>query len=248
MTKQEINELATQWVKKKANLNKLIKPMCDKNVFLRSEKPTTILMAGCTGAGKTEFSKQLLKTQESIPGIKKFIRADVDEFYLMLKKELNLPKATRDDLNFPCIKLVERLADCALRNKQNLLIDSSFSQKKAFTNVERSLKKNRVVHIYFIYEQPNVAWSYVLKREKFEGRSVPKDFFIKTYLGSIEMIKKVLQEFGSQIIIDIYQKEHERKGVLISGFKKLSNVESIAEIDKIVHQKYNRQELLEMIK
>ena len=248
MTDEQINILVSTWVKKKANRRLIVEEYANTNIFEESEHPSTIMMAGCTGAGKTEFSKSLLALTERLPGMKKYVRTDADELYVRLKQEFSLDGDYRDILNFPCIKLVEAMCDHALEKEQNLLIDSSFSQSKALDNVARSLKHNRVVRIYFIYEQPKVAWNYVLKRERIEGRSVSEEFFIQTYLGSIATVSEAISRFGDKIIVDIYRKStNVHSDILIPKFEQLCRVLSVADLDKIIVKKYNEDELSEEI-
>jgi predicted ABC-type ATPase len=249
MTDEQISRIAVKLVKSNPNWKRILAPFCDKTIYLPAVKPATVLMAGCTGAGKTEFSKRLLAVETQLPitkkyEIKKYVRADPDEFYVLLKNELKLSGDFRSELNYACIKLVEKLADTALHNRQNLLIDSSFSQEKALTNIERSLLKKRTVHIYFIYELPKIAWNYVLKRQKLEGRKVTKDFFIQTYLGSIETVKKAVARYGNKIIVDVYQKgDDANQDILIPQFKKLCHINSLGDIDKIIGKQYNQEGL-----
>jgi len=248
MNDDRIKSISTEWVKVKKNRRSFIQPYVHLGIFEPSDHPSTILTAGCTGAGKTEFAKRLLSITEKLPGMKRYVRADADELYHKIKQQLGIEGDCRDALNFPCIKLVEAICDNAIAKKQNLLIDSSFSQPKALDNVARSLRRGRTVHVHFIYEQPKVAWNYVLKRERIEGRSVPIDFFVQTYIGSIDVVTNAIERFGNQIIVDIHQKSSEiEPDLLIPEFERLCRVSTVADFDEIITRRYNSDDLLKEI-
>lgn len=62
---------------------------------------------------------------------------------------------------------VEKLYDSALKNKQNLILDGTFAAyDKSFSNVQRSLKRGRVVEIFYLYQDPRIAWDFTKKREE----------------------------------------------------------------------------------
>jgi len=166
-------------------------------------------MAGSPGAGKTEFSKGLL--------------------YLFFKKR---PKAIRidgDELRdyFPGYTgknsklfqggvsiLVDKIHDLALKNNQNFILDGTFWKKdKATENIKRSLAKNRMILIFYIYQPPRVAWKFSKKRELMEGRNIPKYAFIEQFIGARETINHVRSKYGEEVIIYFVEKNYEKNNV-----------------------------------
>lgn len=248
VNKINVNSAAVQWVKNKTNQREVVNKFANLDIFKSVKNPNTILMAGCTGSGKTEFSKRLLTLTEKLKNVERYVRTYADEFYVYLKKIFNLKGDFRSELNFPCIKLVEILADHAIHKDQNLLIDSTFSHEKSLDNIRRSLKHGRGVHVYFIYEKPKVAWNYVVKREKIEGRIVPKEFFISSYLGSINIVREAIREFGNKIIIDVFQKSGKVDlNTLFPNFENICRVENINDFDIIINEEYNYEILEKLI-
>ena len=69
--------------------------------------------------------------------------------------------------------LVEKINDLALKQKQSFILDGTLSNfDKAKTNIEPSLKKRRPIQILYVYQKPQLAWDFVQKREKVEGRRI----------------------------------------------------------------------------
>lgn len=227
LTKNKIKK----WIK--SDWEKIISPYLKNKKIEKSKKPITILMAGCTGAGKSEFSRMFLKISNEL-NINNYVLVDPDEFYKIIRNKFNIKLDCRAELNLFCVNLMEKLISLALNQKFNILIDSSFSNEKSLINVKRSLKRKRIVKIFFILEKPELAWDYVKKREKIEGRKVSFDFFFKTYFGSIKMIKKSLEMFENQIILNIYKKSQTN----LKKFSKFElickNIKSAKKLDKII--------------
>jgi predicted ABC-type ATPase len=129
-------------------------------------------MAGSSGAGKTEFSKRLMEILKPMS----IVRRDVDEIKEQIPqytgKNSSLVQGTAsivaDNLNF-----------FTLKNKQNSIMDGTFSKyEKSKNNIELALKKQRKIAIFYIYQDPILAWDFMVKREKLEGRNISKNVFI----------------------------------------------------------------------
>ena len=135
-------------------------------------------MAGSPGAGKTEFSNKfnpaIYKYESSVP----IVRIDADE----IRKLLPQYNGKNSDVVQPaCTIGMEKLFDQIQHHDQNAIIDTTFSDfNKAYDNVRRSLKHNKRVGIFYIHFDPKIAWDYTKIREKNEGRSVSKKFFISS--------------------------------------------------------------------
>jgi len=225
----------------------------DSKIFLPCDNPVTVLTAGCTGAGKTEFSRALLQKEETLfnsrhklvqKSFPRYVIADADDFYSDLKAKYQFENDLRQELGFVCIKLVEKLIDDAMKKGKNLLIDSSFSSQHSLKNIKRSLDHHRPVTIYFIYENPRRAWYYTQAREKHEGRHVDVNFFAKSYVGSIEMIRQTIKEFGKNVQIQLLRKEEtapegQYNFVLID--------EDLTDLDKYIEKEYNIDDIVNMI-
>jgi UDP-N-acetylglucosamine kinase len=158
-------------------------------------------MAGSPGAGKTEFSKRFIKDSG-----KSVVRIDPDDIRNLLPQY---------DHNGTLMQRaaalgVEKLYDHALHYKQDLILDGTLGDyEKARSNVNRSVDHKRIVQVYYIYQDPIVAWKFTKKREAIEHRGIPKDFFIKSFFSSKENVNNLKREFGNLIQVNLIIKNFE---------------------------------------
>ena len=62
--------------------------------------------------------------------------------------------------------LVDKIYDSALSQHQSFLLDGTLSNYHiAHRNITRSLNKDRPVQILHVYQEPQLAWSFVGVRE-----------------------------------------------------------------------------------
>ncbi|MFT8392339.1 MAG: zeta toxin family protein [Sporolactobacillus sp.] len=62
---------------------------------------------------------------------------------------------------------------------------------------------NKDVTLYYVYQDPIIAWQFTKAREDKEGRVVPKERFINAYFKSRENIKEVKETFGDKVELNI---------------------------------------------
>lgn len=216
----------------KINQKILVEKFASPFIFLPDEVPVSVFMAGSSGAGKTEFSKNLIKELES-KDRKKVIRIDADEIREML------PGYTGNNsyiFQGACSVGVSKLHDSALHNRQNFILDSTFSNYEiSYQNIKRSVDKNRKVLIIYLYQDPIVAWEFTQKREKIEGRNIPKESFIKQLFGAKESVNKIKEIFGKKVQIDLVENDFN------TGLKKIHM--NIDNIDNYISIAYTESEL-----
>ena len=63
-------------------------------------------------------------------------------------------------------------------------------------NIQRALKRGYDTSIYYVYQDPVIAWEFPQEREKTEGRYVPKKRCINAYFKSRKNIQKGTQTIG----------------------------------------------------
>lgn len=231
MDNLELAESAKKFIKENKKL--LISKFADVKVFSPVEKPLSIFMAGSPGAGKTEFSKfyieEIKKTDKTIS----IVRIDADEIRDLIPHY----KGNNSDVVQGAAAIgVEKLYDSVLRNKQNVIIDGTFANfKVALSNVKRSIEKGRRVMIFYIFQDPLIAWSFVKKREALEGRIVPKFAFIDAFFAAKENALKIKEEFGNKVVL----------GMLIKDFtgNERRFFPDIENIDNYLHLNYNKERL-----
>lgn len=196
------------------------------------DRPFTIFMAGSPGAGKTEFSKRLI---EQIG--ESFIRIDADEVKDVIPYYNGKNAA---DVQFASIIGVEKLFDHALKKKYEIIVDGTMaSYKTAKDNIERCLNKKRIVIIFYIYQDPKIAWYFTKAREKLEGRNISKEVFINDFFLARENVNKLKLDFGNKIMVYYVQKDYKHD---IQKFK--INIENI---DKHLKMRYTRESLAEIL-
>ena len=196
--------------------------------------PVSVFMAGSPGAGKTEASKALLAAVEDGS---KTVRIDPDE----LREHFEAYSGCNSWLFHPGTSiLVEKIHDMVLRNEQNFLLDGTLSNyDKAKSNIERSLKRGRFVQIYYVYQEPEMAWRFVKAREEMEGRRILQEHFIEQYFAAREVVNRLKQEFGKKIRVDLLLKN-------LDGSDKVYKA-NIDQIDNHVPEKYEKSDLEKMI-
>ena len=192
-------------------------------------------MAGSPGAGKMEASIELLSIVED-NGVE-ILRIDPDE----LRHEF--PNYTGDNswlFQGAVSFLVERLHDLALKQRQSFLLDGTLSHYgKAEQNIARSLKKNRVVQILYVYQEPALAWEFVKSREAIEGRHIKRETFIEQYFAARNVVNQLKTAFGSDIRVDLLLKNTDNSHKLYKA--------GIDQIDNHVPEKYTPADLAKML-
>lgn len=233
MTQREIKNAAILFAKR--NKLKIAKEITDIKTYTPSEMPVSIFMAGSPGAGKTEFSKGLLKALLKLFGEKspKAIRIDGDElrnyFPGYTGKNSKLFQGAMSIL-------VEKAHDLALKNKQNFILDGTFwKQDKAMENINRSLAKKRLVLVFYIYQPPKVAWDFTKKRELLEGRNIPKSAFIEQFIGARKTIEDVRLKYGEEVVIYFVEKNYEKN--TIEQFTEINTGQSVDQYISSIYTK-----------
>lgn len=232
----DLSDKALQYVK---NNRKLIcNKFADPSIYLPTDHPFTIFMAGEPGAGKTEFSKSYIKELiEKIPGIK-IVRIDPDDI-----REIFVEYTGNNSHEFQraCGQGVEYLFDHVQEKKINAILDGTFVHyEKQKKNISRALGRRRKVEIFYIYQSPLTAWDWTKKREAVEGRHVSREVFIEAYLKSRENVNKIKKEFGSEVELSLVLKDVNNQ-VEKTYF-------NIDQLDSFLKESYNREELERILK
>lgn len=231
LTDQEIQSNALNFIKREKK--KIIDEYVGASKAKPVKNPISLFMAGSPGAGKTEFSKSLIGLLE-----KPFVRIDADE---IRDKIPGYNGKNSDIVQRACNVGVEKLYDFVLYNSYNCIMDSTFcNYKKQVSNIERALNRGRLVGVFFIYQDPIIAWEFTKKREKLEGRRVPKDVFIDKFFNSIETANKIKEFFKKDV--NLYFLE-----------KNIKNVEkdfrmNIDRVDIYIKKKYDIKSLDKLLK
>jgi len=189
---------------------RIAKEVTDTSIYIPDAIPASVFMAGSPGAGKTEYSRNLIKILEEKMN-HKVVRIDGDE----LRQHMPGYTGGNSFLFQTAVSLmVERIHDMVLDNQQTFLLDGTLSKyDKAAANINRSLGKGRQVRIFYVYQKPDVAWAFTQAREKVEGRHIPKDAFIQQFIDSRETIDRIRKDFDNNIVISLVKKNFETHAV-----------------------------------
>lgn len=204
------------------------------------EGRVSVLMAGAPGAGKTEFSRCLIREKfGENSGL--IVRIDPDEIRLWLP---NYIQGRAELFNAASNKGVEVLVDHCYDKKHNksFLLDGTLSNLEvAKRNIDRALKRGRKVQIFFVYKDPIIAWSFTQKREKVEGRNIPKEEFVNHYFDSIRSVNALKADYGELVQVDLVRLETENDHPKMGDYKFEFN---ITNIDGYIQKKYSEDNLL----
>jgi hypothetical protein len=188
----------------RAHRRLLVSTFADPATHKKAEHPVSIFMAGSPGAGKTEFSKRIIEALFQEPGDNP-VRIDADEIRAMI------PGYTGDNSHVfqgASARGVEMLYDHVLAHNLNVVLDGTFALKeKGFSNVERSLSHNRLVEIYYLFQEPEVAWDFTKKREVLEHRRITKEVFIRAFFAAHENVAEAKARFGDKIRLNVVVKD-----------------------------------------
>lgn len=201
MTDDELREQAIAWVK--SHKADLVARFADPDKYPSVDNPVSIFMAGSPGAGKTEFSKRFIEGLGESTA-----RLDQDEVREILP---GYDGHNSDVFQKAASRGIEILHDSVLAHGQNFLLDTTFSSPaKAMTNVERSLNRGRKIHVIYVYQDPAVAWEFTKRREAVEGRRVPKEVFIRGFLGARMVTNEIMRTFGGAVTLMLVLKNYDK--------------------------------------
>ena len=135
--------------------------------------------------------------------------------------------------------LVDKIHDLALSQKQSFLLDGTLGNyAKAEQNIVRSLKRRRLDQILYVYQEPMLAWNFVMDREVVEGRKInPKDF-ITQYFSARDVVNRLKIEFGSKVGVDLLLKNTDNSHRLYKA--------GVDQIDNHIPEKYKPADLEKM--
>lgn len=166
----------------------------------KEEEKTAIFMAGSPGAGKTEAAQTLTALNSNLCVI------DADKFRELFPGYVG---NNSDEFQRGSALLVDAALDLVLKKGYSFILDGTFATYKVNQNIERALKKNYNVLIYYVYQDSFIAWDFTKKREEVEGRFVPKERFINAFFQSRKNLMRVKKQFQEKVTINILVKDFQ---------------------------------------
>jgi UDP-N-acetylglucosamine kinase len=223
----------------KANKRELIERFASPQDFSSQIQPETFFMAGSPGAGKTEWSRNFLSSYKEVYGMGGIVRIDPDDI------RSTIPGYTgnnSDEVQGAASLAVQKILDYALSKDLSFLFDGTFAKYElARQNVERAIRHQRQpIVIFYVHQDPLVAWDITKARQLREGRMVPKETFINAYFCSKENVNRCKKEFGNKVHLYLINKNADTL-----QYKYEINV---TDIDYYLKTPYNRVLLEEKLK
>ena len=120
----------------------------------KEEEKTAIFMAGSPGAGKTEAAQSLTVLNSNLCVI------DADKFRVLFPGYVG---NNSDEFQRGSSLLVDAALDLVLKKGYSFILDATFATSKVKQNIERALKKNYNVLVYYVYQDPFIAWDFTKK-------------------------------------------------------------------------------------
>jgi predicted ABC-type ATPase len=227
MTDEEIkqSEEALDFIKKNRHL--LLDKFADKNIYIPDARPVSLFMAGSPGAGKTEISKRLIENFASKP-----VRIDADDIREVIPGYVG---SNAYIFQAAASKGINMLYDHVLHGNLNVIMDGTFAYKNVQENIQRSLDHSRNVEIYYIYQEPKIAWEYTKKREEIEHRHVSKEVFITAFFRARENVTMIKDGFGDKLELNVIIKNFE------TGSEEI--FVDVKSVDALIPMKYNPTDL-----
>ena len=227
---QKLIEQAYEYIK--LHKAQLIERFANPKIYKPDSQPVSLFMAGSPGAGKTEVSKRLIELFGSnLP-----VRIDADDIRTMFP---NYTGSNSHIFQRACTLGINILFNHVLHNNINASVDGTFAYERAMENIERSLKHNRRVVIYYLFQDPLVAWKFTQVREGKEGRRVSKEVFINASIRARDNVDKTKAYFGDKIELNLFIKDFSK------DFEKL--YDNIERLDKYIPKVYTKEELEKLL-
>lgn len=213
----------------------IARTLTDTSRFPPDTIPVSVFMAGSPGAGKTESSLRLI---ERLSGNgHAVLRIDSDD----LRSYFSGYDGNNSSLFQSATSIVaDKMQDMAIENGQSYVFDGTLSNlRRSRENIERCLKRQRVVQILYVYQDPLQAWKFVKARELKDGRSIPLESFMEQYFKARENVNLLKKEFGSRIRVDLIVKNIDGSDFIYR--------ENIDVVDTYLPEKYTEATLAEAL-
>lgn len=204
LTEDKISENAVSYIKNKV----IVKKLFDIFIINRESKKEAVFTAGLSGVGKSEFVEKLNED-----GTKNIINPDE------IRKLMPGYSGANSSLYQHASAIgVNKLLDETFAKSLSFVLDTNFSDTKiALANVERALRKEYAVVIYYIHRPVEKALKMAKTREDVEGRKVPINIFIDKGLGSIKTFLDVLENYKGDENVSFVLLDIENERVITGG-------------------------------
>lgn len=200
-----------EWAKK--NKRRISREFVRKVQRIAHEQPVGIFTAGLPGAGKTEFTQELLKDLIDPP-----LRIDMDEIAQLIEgyspSKANLFRSGAS-------VILARIYDEITKAKLDFVFDGTFAHDNALKNLERALDHGYTTKIYYIHQEPKIARQFTKDRELVEKRGIERDGFIEAYIHLHRNMRELQDKFKSVTISIVIKDESNRIGRIVEDVQSI---------------------------
>ena len=194
-----------------------------------TKEPDAVFMAGSPGAGKTEVALGLSENYDN------HILIDADAFRIQFP---GYDGSNSSQFQKASAWLVDQSFKFVVDKGYSFILDATFAVLSAEKNIIRTLKNGYRVTLFYVYQDPQVAWRFTKERELVEGRVVPKDTFINAFFQARKNIEKV-KERHPEVTLHIIIKDYQNN---------ISEVHFDADnIQLVLPQKYTKLQLEDLL-
>ena len=67
--------------------------------------------------------------------------------------------------------------------------------------------------IFYLYQDPKIAWEFTKIREEVENRDISKNVFVGSFFAAKDNVNKAKQVFGDRVRLNLIIKNFENKDV-----------------------------------
>jgi predicted ABC-type ATPase len=229
---QEIIRNSVKYIKKHAN--QIVKKLLYR--YKNDMQLVAIFMAGSPGAGKTEFATRLLKLKNN----RNIYHINPDSYRSLFKEYTG---SNSSFFQLAVSILVEKIISNCYKNLFSFLLDTTLTNsQKAELNLNRAIKRDYIVYVFYIIQDPIIAWEFTQKRERIEGRNIPKEVFASQYFNSYLTVKQMFIKFQKNV-----QFQFVIKDIKTNTVKEIIPVNTITEFDKHRPKYYTQEHLMKVL-
>ncbi len=188
------------WVRN--NKKKIAREILQRIALEPHVNPSGIFTAGLPGSGKTEFTTELIQELAVKP-----LRIDMDELASLIE---GYRPQLADMFRKGASSILTELYTKVLREHGDFVFDGTLAHDRALLNIQRAIKRGYTIKVYYIHQDPVVAWQFTKDRELVERRGIKKEGFIESYLGLYKNLR-ILQASSLPLTISVVVKDANNK-------------------------------------
>lgn len=161
--------------------------------------------AGPSGAGKTEFAESLIGLEENLAHL------DIDKMRTFFEP-VGYDGSNSELFQKPASWAIQFLfEECTKKRDLSFILDSNFSRiQTAKENMEKLLKYEYRIEIFYVYNTPETCFLNTIAREIVTKRKVPIDVLIKSAINSRMTTSKIKEIYGDSVVVNLIDKRFDK--------------------------------------